>query len=362
MFYSILRWPGAAARCAVGLSALLCGGACSVGSSERDGASGSGGAAGSGDGGGGIAGANPEGGSAGVASDTTAPYVVGFDVGDDATRAGVRKDANIVISFSEPMDPVATQLGYQSADLPAATAVLTWDDTGSVLTVNPSAELAYATGTNPTTAPAAKYGFTVTATARDRAGNSLSAPFVAEFTTLRRITQTIALRATEGTTITGAGVRYDCPTSFLVGDDASNRPARGILSFDISTLPGGIAEFERATFSGRTQSFGGDPIASLQALVLEHTTFAFPITASARTAAARGAIGVLTTSEALRTSTAAVTTALADDYQNRTQRGNRSQYRLAMQRETDNDGTGDAMTLHCPSATPPTLEVVYLIP
>ena len=366
MFYSIARGAGAAARwAAIGGWTLFVAGACSVGSSERDsangGTSGSGGSAGAGDGGG-TAGASGAGGSADAGPDTTAPYVIGFDAGDAGTRAGVRKDASIVIRFSEPMDPVATQLGYQSADLPAATAVLTWDDTGSVLTVNPSAELAYATGTNPASAPAVKYGFTITTTARDRAGNALSAPFVAEFTTLRRITQKIELRATEGTTITGSGVLYDCPTSFLIGDDASNQPARGILSFDISALPSGIAEFERGTFSGRTQSFGGDPITSLQALVLEHTVFALPITASARTAAARSVIGVLTTSTTLRTSSATVTAALADDYQNRTQRGSRSQYRLTMQRETDNDATGDAMTLHCSSDAPPTLEIVYLVP
>ncbi len=375
MVYSIARWRLASTvQAAAALTAVVYTGACSVGSSERDGASGGtsglGGAAGaagaggsSGGGAGGSAGTSGSGGDAGIGPDTTAPYVIGFDAGDDKTRAGVRKDANIVISFSEPMDPVATQLAYQSADVPAAAAVLTWDNTGSVLTVDPSAELAYASGANPASVAARKYAFTITTTARDRAGNPLGAPLVAEFTTLRRISHKIVLRATQGTTIAGSGMMYDCPGSFLIGDDTDNRPARGILSFDISALPAGVAEFERATVSGRTQKFIGEPITSLQALLIVHTAFPLPINASARTGAALRVIGSFATSAEPRTSTAVVTAALAEDYENRTQRGNRSQYRLTMQRETDNDATGDAMALHCAADTPPpALDMVYLVP
>jgi hypothetical protein len=261
------------------------------------------------------------------------------------------------------MDAVATQLSYQSADVPAAAAVLTWDDTGSVLTVDPSVELTYVTGTNPATLVAKKYAFTITTTARDRAGNALSAPLAAEFTTLRRISQKIVLRPTEGTTIAGSGRIYDCPGSFLIGDDAANLPSRGIASFDIRTLPAGIAEFERATFSGLTQKFMGEPITALQALLLEHTAFALPVGGSARTAPALRVIGPLTASAERRTSTATVTAALAEDYQSRTQRGNRSQYRLTMQRETNNDALGDVMALHCAAdSPPPALDIVYLVP
>jgi hypothetical protein len=192
-------------------------------------------------------------------------------------------------------------------------------------------------------------------------GNALAAPFVVEFTTLRRITHKIALRANEGSTILGTGQMYSCPASMLAGDDDQNRPVRGVTSFDISSLPSGIAEFERATFSAQTQGFGGDPIAGLQALTLEHTAFPLPIAASARTGAALRSLGTLTTSIAERSSTLDVLTAIREDYAQRTARANRSQYRLATQRVTDNDDTGDGMTVHC-SSIPPALDLVYLAP
>lgn len=63
----------------------------------------------------------------------------------------------------------------------------------------------------------------------------------------------------------------------------------------------------------------------------------------------------------LRTSTVDAVAALREDYANRGARGNRSQYRLAVQLATDGDSVGDAMTVHC-DPEPPSLEAVYLVP
>ena len=122
-------------------------------------------------------------------TDTTRPTIVSVTPANNAT--GVRADTNIVITFSEPMERVATQAAYQSTDLPSGAVAFSWNAESTVLTINPSTDLAYATGGNLSVAARA-FALSVTTTAEDDAGNRLASDFNWSFRTLRRITPSIA--------------------------------------------------------------------------------------------------------------------------------------------------------------------------
>ena len=113
--------------------------------------------------------------------DTTPPSIVSITPASGAT--GIAKNADIVITFSEKMNQAATQAAYQSTDLPASGVTFNWNADGTVLTINPNADLAY-------TAAGKTYSFSLSTTATDVAGNALPAT-TSSFKTFKQITTTI---------------------------------------------------------------------------------------------------------------------------------------------------------------------------
>ena len=92
--------------------------------------------------GGTTTGGTTTGGTGGVA-DTTRPTIVSVSPANGAT--GVRANANIVVTFSEPMDPVRRlRTAYQSADIPNAGVTFGWSADDTVLTIDPNSDLLYA--------------------------------------------------------------------------------------------------------------------------------------------------------------------------------------------------------------------------
>jgi Bacterial Ig-like domain len=122
--------------------------------------------------------------------DTTAPTIVSISPANLAT--GVKLTAQIKITFSEVMNAVSASQALLVGGFAASNLNTSWDASGKVLTVTPKAGFAYATGSSAAGTPATKYTVSVGTGATDLAGNPLGSAFNSSFTTLRRITQSIA--------------------------------------------------------------------------------------------------------------------------------------------------------------------------
>lgn len=208
----------------------------------------------------------PEGGE-----DTVAPTIVTISPADGAS--GVYANTNIMIEFSEPMDKVATQAAYQSTDIPAGAVTFEWNSHGTVLTINPVADLAYAEGGGPDDVTAQSFAITLSAVATDEAGNALADPVDISFSTLRRLEQTFSrVAALSGLVRSDTGL---VGTSTWIGDTSSNGQYKGFASMDIAGLPEGIVEFETATLRMQQLSSSlGVPYAALGDNVnVHHVTF-----------------------------------------------------------------------------------------
>jgi hypothetical protein len=336
-------------------------------SGSGSGRSGSGGASGSdagGSGGSGDAGAggspDGEGGEGGSAPppDTTAPTIVSVSPEDGVN--GVRADADLVITFSEPMDRVSTQAAYQSADIPAGAVTFSWNSDSSVLTVNPNSDLAYADG-NDLNVVARSFAAQVTDTAEDEAGNRLASNFDWSFRTLRRITQTFSTGTIHNVRSSDTTLGIPCtsisPLTY-VGDRADNVGLHLLITRDISALPEGIVEWEVATLSSN-QVESEQSVFDDFGLILTHHVSLLPPTTATWSSSTLRALGQYSNSPAAGARSVNVRDALADDYEHRSERQQTSQYRIGFERTTDGDSVADAVSFNCPSWV---LTSQYLIP
>lgn len=193
------------------------------------------------------------GGTAGTA-DTTAPTIVSISPTNLAT--GVKSNAQIKITFSEVMNSSATTKALQVGGFEASGLTTSWDAAGKELTVTPKTPFTYATDSSPVGTPATKYTITVGQGATDLAGNALGATFNSSFTTLRRISQSIASGAAAANSTyeyaTGQPPQ-SCPGTDPVWVEIWSGAASGgtfyiFVPFD-TTVMGNSLTLESATFS-----------------------------------------------------------------------------------------------------------------
>ena len=294
----------------------------------------------------GAAGSTENGGSseadAGAASVTELPSVHGVSPSDGAR--GVARDVRIVVAFSRPMDTAATEAGYESSDLPATALSFSWNENATLLTLIPRAPLDYAL--NPPGAsespelPALVYEYGFSARATDQLGQAL-APVHFSFSTLRQISVQLEAepeRTGNWTPGKGEGI-HNClrkpnpgyePT-VCIGDDSNNSRYSGFLSFDLGVLPEAITQVTSAHLLADGLVHGAP--AQLGPSQLEHVAYAelderalsiAPISAPSSLFVAATLIDGAPLTLDLN-----VTAEVADDYENRSSRGARSQYRLA---------------------------------
>lgn len=294
----------------------------------------------------------------GAPADTTAPSVVSISPAGAAT--GVAKDANIVVTFSEKMNQAATQAAYQSTDLPASDVTFSWNPAGTVMTINPNADLLY-------TAAGKTYAFSLTTTATDIAGNALPATN-SSFKTFRQLTTTL-----NSTPALDGWVRSDGTVNttdeLRIGDsgDVGNATYRSYLSFDLSGLPAGLtsANIVSASLSVYQFSVSGAPYTDLDVgvsdLILDHVNYSTTLTGTDFDPTVYGTLGDISSSALVGSYAKSVLSALKDD---RSAGRTRSQYRLRFAKLTDGDGNADIAYLRQgESATnKPTLTFTYLIP
>ncbi len=319
----------------------------------------------------------------------TPPTIVSIDPPNGAI--GVKKDANIVVTFSQPMDTHETEAAYYSKneELDSANVHFSWNSDNTELTIDPKNDLQYASGNSPEEVIAKQYYFSFTERAIDISGNSLPSTD-SGFGTLRIISAKIPFYVS---------IELDTTDSFprkffelKLGDDAANLGVRAFALFDILKLPETLApeDILGATLRLYKKAATGSPYAQLKTPCTAF--FCLPSTASIQVnhvsdylrvyydSPIQVALGdldkpVLNTSNPLRryyeTATPYgwkslnVTEAIKYDVKNRVIRGlfSKATFRLSFQRNSNNNNREDSVEFSAdPNENTPELFVYYLTP
>jgi hypothetical protein len=105
--------------------------------------------------------------------------------------AGIRADANVTLTFSEPMDPNTVAAALSMPPLARSALSLSWSSNNTQLTVTPIAGLSYANGASVAETKPLAYTVQIGSSAADAEGQTLTGAYQSSFTTLRRITQVL---------------------------------------------------------------------------------------------------------------------------------------------------------------------------
>jgi hypothetical protein len=269
------------------------------------------------------------------APDTTAPLVV--DSTPSASATGVPASAKIMVTFSEPMDPATVEDAYSSQQLPLDKVSLAWNADGTVLTISPDAPLLYAQGqgTDPSAVTPFTYAITIGTEAADLAGNPMAAPMQLSFATKRRLAGSFSIDPNLTKALLDATVLPG--VSLYAGDNATGKRYHSYVTFDLSALPAG-SEVELASFDGTQTAPFGAPY-SLGPIMAQHLTYSTMDNIGAVQAISLP--GPFSTDAALQAKAIDVTSQVKDDVTNRVARGNRSQYRLQIETQTNANGAAD---------------------
>jgi hypothetical protein len=284
-----------------------------------------------------------------------APSVVSVTPADGAI--GVAADAVITIAFSEPMDPASVEAAWTSTDLPAADVAFAWNAGGDTLTVTPNALLTLATGTglDPSLFAAQHYTIGVAATATDGSGVALAAPVSSQFSTTKRMSVDLAKLSSLSLTMRDDGVTLaEGAVNREIGDTLGNLQYKTFASFAVPEFPAGAA-IESARLVARQVGPSGTPY-GLGTLNVRHVNTA-TLDAAAFTAPGFAILGTFSNDTAIEDKDLDVTVGFADDLENHTARGDRTQYRLEFATATDNDGVADYASFNRDSFV---LTVTYL--
>jgi len=247
-----------------------------------------------------------------AAPDTTPPTITS-DAGQNAV--GVAVDTNIVVNFSEPMDLASAQTAFQITAPTGVTGTFTWSNGGATMTFNPAADFANGTVVN----------FQVNMAAKDAAGNMKTTVNSYQFTVIRRGTATLTSEpGVDGFWFSTPAVNSTA-ASFTAGDTAANLYYQGYLSFGLN-LPGVTAATEAqtkivtATLQITQTSTAGTPFTTLGALRFEHVYYGPTLDTDDVNSPVLSAVTTIDTSAVKSVS---ATTAVADDWTNRTARSSR---------------------------------------
>jgi hypothetical protein len=274
----------------------------------------------------------------------------------------VTNDVQIVVTFDEPMDQTATEASYQSEQLPSSQVTFSWNADGTVLTITPKAALAYSTGTDPAKVPAQRIDFFISTTAQDLKGEMLAGPVESSFSLLRQITAT--LPAVQDRDLTGnwrsddtfgSGQCARDQINVCMGDSSNGGQYKGFISFDLSSLPDGIADVTAARLHFDVTARPGNPFGTLGALFLEHVSFDTIGPQAFRAAALANLGNVATRANAGATLAADVQSALAADVGTLSL----SQFRLQFETGSDGDDNQDGVVSAWDSQS---VDLTYLIP
>jgi hypothetical protein len=266
----------------------------------------------------------------------------------------------------------ATEGAWSSTDLPRSAVQFSWGNSGSELTVTPRNLLEYIEG-NRLDLPARAYGFAITTSATDLAGNALASGTQSTFTTLRRLTLTLkSVRAltgnvrSDGTVNLEGGLKGGEGTYLLAGDSLAVQGGylKGFVTFSLADVPAAATAIENALLQLYQRDASPSAFSELGNLNVDHAMFAdLNLTSFSAAAIAPGVLGVISSSFSDGPRVLSVTAAVRDDHQNRNSRSARSQFRLFFDRTTNNDFSIDS-TYFVDTGKPnePELQVQCLAP
>jgi hypothetical protein len=267
------------------------------------------------------------------------PAVVSAVPADGAR--GVLADAELVFTFSAPMDTSSVHDAYVSSELPVAQVSFTWSAGDTVLGIRPNSPFNVATGSDPATVVPASYAVDFTSQAKDKAGHALVPEHVG-FSVVRSITQ--QLNAVEDRNLTGNwrgdnmyGSLYceSTDTTICMGDGTATYKA--FITFNLADVPVDLISFSAAELSSTVQYVFGAPFTALGALDIEHVEFS-AIGTDAYAAAPLAAARTMSTAAAANdTLSADVLADVRTDWGTRA----RSQFRLSFVTATNSDSVAD---------------------
>ncbi len=194
-----------------------------------------------------------------VCTDVLPPQVIAITPNNDAK--GVLSNAAIRLTFNEPMDQASVQSAVSISTISSSGFAMSWNGVGTQLTITPANALVYAAVSN-LSGSAQTYTVSVAASASDLEGNRMTSAFSSTFTTLRRVSQTLAPTKVAFGSTYGWGVDdsppVECPTAsgnVTVGNHSSMAGGGDYITwvaFDLSAVgqTSQISTFESAKLLG----------------------------------------------------------------------------------------------------------------
>ena len=280
-------------------------------------------------------------------------------------QAGIPEDAEIVLKFSEPMDPATFDQALDTTTL--GPVEIYWNDALDEMTILPQAPLAYAEGSgdDPLAIEALDYRVSIDTAAMDQAGNPLAAEVDIVFSTMRQMRTVVKADDALTRSISPSELLYQPNDPFVAGDDDSDGGIRTALTFDLSTVPAGALEIAEARIVTRqlTGDLGGNPYVDLGLLVLDHVTYAHLDDEAGINAAFNAEQQAMDTYDGFSwdgyqaSVDLEVTDAVAADFADRAANLDRSQFLLYFDGYTDLDGMTDRAVF---SRDALELQVIYL--
>lgn len=266
------------------------------------------------------------------APDTTPPTLV-----SSSPAAGeklVRPDANIVLTFSEPMDKASAQVAFSiSSPMNMSVGQFSWSADGKTMTFDPQGLFMF--GQIVT--------WRLTAGAKDLAGNAIS-QVSRGYIVVNRATVVIDATPELDGYLTNSNLVQTGSGSMIVGDNAANVAYRGFLSFDLSGLPANASALVYARVLTWVTGASGDAFGSLGGgMKLQHVAYGDALESADWDTISDFQITYVTSNSA-GWRTGAVTEQVVADWT--ASRSGRSQYRLAFSSQTSANGQADYVSFY----------------
>lgn len=298
--------------------------------------------------------------------DTVAPTIV--SITPSKAAKGVYKDANIVVTFSEPMNKASTQMAFQSTNIGPVT--FSWDATGKKMTINPNNDFQY-------TPNGQTYTYKITTTATDLAGNAIASDQSFKFKTMRELNKILYAEDDWNGYVTGAG-KHTNGLNLYVGDTENNISIRSMMTFKTSDLPSVLkyTDIISAKLKINVSEIIGDPLRNLRtdksqrSFFLEPITYTKPIGIGAYNATVDDEIGFFhpkgnpNKELAVGINESDITKVFRNDWKKRVKNGSKAQYRLAFPKAQDNNNNKDIVYVSSSKSNYYTIEIEldYLVP
>ena len=294
-----------------------------------------------------------------------APFVVSVSPEDGAI--GVALFPSIVITFSEAMDTGSVEDAF---DINVLFCIgleeFSWNAGGTVLTYKPCGNLA----TNSLMA------IEIDDSASDASGLAMEQDFDSQFRTLRQATTKLYSQpAFDGDVLKPGFVGIDPNPDTADNEILVSIQNRGYLSFDLSELPAGTTEITAAELSTYQKAHAGSAYGAAGSLMVRSFSYGSLSVGDYEWTCALGFLcnlyqQVLSSSSSNGWKTADVTDWANEDWEQRNNRGFRSQYQLRFANDAVNPApaNGSATFQSGNAGGPlqqshrPTLEVTYLYP